>query len=805
MRNLPTFWEKDFTNFPEYLDVVTDLGPKVYEEEEEVFDLLGLPKYIQWAMDFSFRLMEAYMVYFETSQLFPKFFQDRRILRQVIFENLDYWTLLALAGYLPKYLKYWTSKFFCDILSQFEKPKLPDFKGIKLRPFLGFPFAGKIHLITYVRPRERVPNRKLVEFFYGLLDLKKSSLDIHPSHVDKEVQEAFNKLTTPLDSEQNDRMVGIRNTIRRISALLVSTCRRTCGKFPDIVLPSCLPTTGGLENGRKNGGCYGHLQQHLRDYSSSTSGNFHLCNMANDDSVFEVKVPFNPNVEKCYYRHLDDITKDFPSEIPVKLIGLPEPFKVRTISVGPVDIYAQSRRYQKLFWHLLSHSPIFDLTRGPLKHFHLRRLYDGNPFRLFKIATHQVSADYIDATNSIYKRVIEETAEDLFDLLEIPYHRRAVLLKTLTRCLIKYRDQIRKQKRGQLMGGPLSFVVLCLINAGANTYVIEKVLGKRIKIPTSGELVPFLVNGDDYMGPLPPDEYQFWREVLTSIGLEPSVGKNYIHPYFGTINSTLVEFERSTKFEPQTRPARIYNHLKLSLAFPPKDESVFIKDDTFDWRRISLKSNLERLILDQDARKKDLILYALRKHKKFLSVLPKEIPYCVSPSLGGIGIPLFDHKQISESHRYRVAYLKTQPPKRGGTLVFPGEVTKVDSLIIEKENQLLDQLGIPWEPGTEKPLPKDESVLSRWFFLFEFEKLKGKLSVLQTLRKWSYRIREELRKSNRLRKVLRPSSSTTCQEDVKPWRRSFPPFTFDLGLVEDSFVQRTSLFEQLTHGTELFI
>ncbi|APG77249.1 RNA-dependent RNA polymerase [Hubei narna-like virus 4] len=803
IRKLPACWACHFPSDdnPEYLQVVTSLFNSKVEEKD-------WPKYIQWAIDFSTRLLESYLTYFELglNRVLPT---DRKILRKVIFDCLDYWFLLSLIGKLPKYLKYWTCKFFSDILQQFDQPEKPEIP-LKFKPFICGQIAGKIHLITYVRTRsDRKPSEDHIKFFFGLLDLKKASRPIHKIFVTEEVEKSIERLTT--SPEREPLRNGIIRSIKRVcNSLVFSHIRGNCSDIP-INLPSCLPTTGGLENPRRTGGCYGFLQGNLSSLCNNISGSFHLCNMEKDGEILPVSVPFNPRIELSYYRHLDDLSKTYPGSIPVEMVGLPEPFKVRTISKGPIDLYAQARRYQGLFWHLLRHSPVFSLTWSPLCEYHLRYLYNGNPFSKNRLESYLLSADYEAATDSIYKEIIEETAEHLFHLLDIPWSDRALLLKILTRCEIERLDgESLKQKRGQLMGSPLSFVLLCIINAGVNLFVIEKSIGERIKFPLFGEEVPFLVNGDDYLSFLPVRYYEFWKECVTSVGLKPSLGKNYLHPYLGTVNSTLIKINRPLHFDERFKdnlPGKIFRHLKLSLAYPPEEQDVLIKDDTFDWRKISIKTNLERLILDQkEDIQRTLIFYALRKFKKFLSVIPKEIPYSVSPSLGGLGIPLVDHKQVSDPHRMRVSYLITRPPKRGRTLIFPGEVSQVDLLLKEKENQLLDQLEIPWEPGTEKPSPREgESPFSRWCFLYEFEKIKPKVSILQTLKKWSYIIKRELKESNRLLKVLRPASSTSCKQDVKPWTRTFPLYTFDLGLGKDDFVSRAALFREITPGIDLFI
>lgn len=96
------------------------------------------------------------------------------------------------------------------------------------------------------------------------------------------------------------------------------------------------------------------------------------------------------------------------------------------------------------------------------------------------------------------------------------------------------------QTNGQLMGSVLSFPILCAINFACKWIADELYYGRRIGI----HQVDCLVNGDD-IGFLSNNEhYSIWQRVITQAGFELSIGKNYIHRRFFTINSMLCDMDR---------------------------------------------------------------------------------------------------------------------------------------------------------------------------------------------------------------------------------------------------------------------
>jgi hypothetical protein len=95
------------------------------------------------------------------------------------------------------------------------------------------------------------------------------------------------------------------------------------------------------------------------------------------------------------------------------------------------------------------------------------------------------------------------------------------------------------QENGQLMGNPLSFPILCVCNYVAYHVSWEQYLGRELTVKEVSQLHYVLINGDDILFRSNPEHYSVWKRVVDSVGLTPSVGKNFFHSRVAQINSEL--------------------------------------------------------------------------------------------------------------------------------------------------------------------------------------------------------------------------------------------------------------------------
>jgi len=103
------------------------------------------------------------------------------------------------------------------------------------------------------------------------------------------------------------------------------------------------------------------------------------------------------------------------------------------------------------------------------------------------------------------------------------------------------------QVNGQLMGSTLSFPILCVVNIVCYWRALNR-YRREIGLPPvkNPRDLPVLVNGDDILFRTDPTLYSLWREEIKISNLKLSVGKNYVHPTYLTINSLFFKHTRYT-------------------------------------------------------------------------------------------------------------------------------------------------------------------------------------------------------------------------------------------------------------------
>jgi len=269
------------------------------------------------------------------------------------------------------------------------------------------------------------------------------------------------------------------------------------------------------------------------------------------------------------------ISIEFPTRPPPRLPkvmahAIPEPLKVRMITKGEEDIWIL-KPVQKAMWKSLQSFPCFQLTGCPDIPFDFMKTWRWKPYLL--------SGDYEAATDNlnmdIMQVAIDELAKVLPDSLsdwlrweggahEVHYPPSSGLQPIL-------------QTRGQLMGSLLSFPVLCVANATTIGMVKRQNLSD----------LQALINGDDILFQENLREIRKWKQIASSMGLSPSIGKNYQSKDFGSINSQLlfrssnhrkVEFTtvRTGCFGAIQKTDRFLSNFRLALELEPHNKGTFV-------------------------------------------------------------------------------------------------------------------------------------------------------------------------------------------------------------------------------------
>jgi len=155
-----------------------------------------------------------------------------------------------------------------------------------------------------------------------------------------------------------------------------------------------------------------------------------------------------------------------------------------------------------------------------------------------------VSGDYESATDNLNPSLSEACLDEIWHMMGFPIEDLAILNCTMSGHDIDYSEVgygVEKQKWGQLMGSPLSFPILCIINAAVTRLAFETAHGRTMSLVDT----PMTINGDDVLFYSHSDEcYSIWKDLTAAAGLKFSLGKNYTSADFAMINSVL--FRTST-------------------------------------------------------------------------------------------------------------------------------------------------------------------------------------------------------------------------------------------------------------------
>jgi hypothetical protein len=200
---------------------------------------------------------------------------------------------------------------------------------------------------------------------------------------------------------------------------------------------------------------------------------------------------------------------------------------------------------QKALWGHLQKFPQFVLTGRTLDRFVLSdlleretRFFPKYPLAPANLFEDWVSGDYSAATDTLDIRHTKAVLEMALLHVDWSPKHQDVLRSVLYEQTIEYpQGAVPKfrQRTGQLMGSVLSFPVLCIVNLVTYWSALEEYIGAEVEIDD----LPVLVNGDDILFRANTGFYEIWKHKAKSAGFALSLGKNYIHPRFFTVNSEL--------------------------------------------------------------------------------------------------------------------------------------------------------------------------------------------------------------------------------------------------------------------------
>jgi len=235
----------------------------------------------------------------------------------------------------------------------------------------------------------------------------------------------------------------------------------------------------------------------------------------------------------------------------VKIRVIPEPFKFRVISVGSFEIYSILKPYQDMAWKTLQQFQCFSLTGGGVDD--LKSRVNALLAKYWDVGMKCINGDYKAATNKLSGAASALLAEVLFsDYPELKMILKKTLfggrlqfvdsycgIKSLTGGKIEGVDHVVDMHNGQLMGHPMSFPILCAVNAAVCRLALEKTWKKKFTL----DEIPLMINGDDCLLIGNNATYTEWSRVTQEVGLIESVGKTYVTDRFAMINSRYLTLE----------------------------------------------------------------------------------------------------------------------------------------------------------------------------------------------------------------------------------------------------------------------
>lgn len=251
-----------------------------------------------------------------------------------------------------------------------------------------------------------------------------------------------------------------------------------------------------------------------------------------------------------------------------RVSAVSEPLKVRTITVGE-SCNSCLKPLQMAFHTALGFYPEFSLTHGvdpdsmwgdqePLYgvpaieaavNSRLLPFLDGDKYLL--------SGDYASATDNIPLVVTQVLLTAILEEVNHPMTSEWALWATSPSHItypagIPGVSQAAVQASGQLMGGILSFPLLCLVN---------------LCLCRMAGIDRCLINGDDLAAVVNEDSLKQWCRLGPLLGLTPSPGKFFVSRDFVTINSQLTYMDKFEKLSGVGKLGRILQTGKLSLIY----------------------------------------------------------------------------------------------------------------------------------------------------------------------------------------------------------------------------------------------
>jgi hypothetical protein len=384
----------------------------------------------------------------------------------------------------------------------------------------------------------------------------------------------------------------------------------------------------------------------------------------------------------------DDVSlfQDYVDALWIERLGQPlhaipfailEPLKVRIITMGQAAEYYRTIELQKFMHSNLKRHPVFQYIGHPID--------DDSWVQAFgqredlREGDYYVSGDYKAATDNLRRdlslfcwQMIAESALCWWQgrteaLSQTPYYllgRKALGFHSLHYGK-RGDEECVDQSWGQLMGSPMSFPILCIVNAAATLVSLNQHLTPKI---------PMRVNGDDIAFIASMDQYAVWQYVTKVCGLEFSLGKNYVSKDFLIMNSELrrppkVASDRFVRskvldhriFDIETgewtdvfvirldqRPWKLEGFLNQSILYGTEKKGVNAgQTKTIFWTELESLSH-EAIRAIPPGQQEKLMIEFFKGNDKVIREIPSGCNLYIPKSLGGVGMAIPAGRTLKE-------------------------------------------------------------------------------------------------------------------------------------------------------------
>jgi len=218
-------------------------------------------------------------------------------------------------------------------------------------------------------------------------------------------------------------------------------------------------------------------------------------------------------------------------------------------------------------------------------------------------------------------------------------------------CLVGHRiwypdGVVVDQENGQLMGSPLSFPILCIVNAAICKLAYE--LGDWSSDGMELRDCPILVNGDDCVMDFNHSQKSYWEQISAQVGLSPSIGKCYYAKGWLQINSTNFLMAKDGSFSEVP-------YINFSLASRCKSKG----DEERHWTGIGAAARAFIAGFDKTEQERLLTIF-IRRQRDLLKEAPTGMSWWLPQCLGGLGLPIIKATDFIVGPRKTVEKLKKQ-------------------------------------------------------------------------------------------------------------------------------------------------